>query len=272
MKRPADQLPYGSMYEEPEESPSGRVLDPKSRAKEKAEEFRMYAELGAVFEGTRKFDAGVVPLDAGLAREIQKGIGKLEKAKQPGSPVLPPEAMADGAKLLDLLDDRGLPPNHYRVYRRPGEVMIARWIEGELVEGFYDRMQAHFDVGLGAYKEEEQQTHGWKQDQRTTAYLAALDAVELRPAEAYLREPIRKHNLFVLSTVTTDEMNIAWLSEDVMGMPPGELLGEASAPGDEPTESDLAWFFKLFSLRGMKEGQERMLFFAYLQKSDDTAW
>ena len=260
------------MFDEPAENPNERVLDPKARAKEKAEEFRMYAELGAVFEGTRKFDAQVVPLDAQLARDVQKGVGKLEKSKQPGSPVIPPESMHDAARLLDLLDERGLPPNDYHVYRRPGELMVARWLQGELVEGFYDRMQAHFDVGLGAYKEEEQQTHGWKKDVKTTAYLEALDAVELKPAEAYLRDPIKKHNLFVLSTVTTDEMNIAWLSEDLMGVPPDELVGEASAPGDAPTEKELTWFFKLFSLRGMKDGQERVLFFAYLQKSDNGGW
>ena len=42
------------------------------------------------------------------------------------------------------------------------------------------------------------------------------------------------------------------------------------APGDEPSEEDRAWFFKLFSLRGMSEGVERMCFFTFLQKSDDT--
>ena len=52
----------------------------------------------------------------------------------------------------------------------------------------------------------------------------------------------------------------------------------ASAPPDSPTdfdklsagERDRAWFFKLFSLRGMVEGEERMCFFTYLQKSEDT--
>ncbi|MDB5303952.1 MAG: hypothetical protein JWM97_1501, partial [Phycisphaerales bacterium] len=39
---------------------------------------------------------------------------------------------------------------------------------------------------------------------------------------------------------------------------------------DEPTEQDLAWFFKLFSLRGTVDGTERMCFFTYLQKSDDS--
>jgi len=42
------------------------------------------------------------------------------------------------------------------------------------------------------------------------------------------------------------------------------------APPDEPTERDLAWFYKLFSLRGISEGIEQMCFFTYLQKSGDT--
>ena len=48
-----------------------------------------------------------------------------------------------------------------------------------------------------------------------------------------------------------------------------ELVGRASAPPNEPTERDRAWFFKLFCLRGMKDGQERMFFFAFLQKTDE---
>jgi hypothetical protein len=54
-----------------------------------------------------------------------------------------------------------------------------------------------------------------------------------------------------------------------MGVPAGEIVGARSAPPDvDATESDRAWFFKLFSLRGMGEGQERMCFFTYLQKAD----
>ena len=50
----------------------------------------------------------------------------------------------------------------------------------------------------------------------------------------------------------------------------GQVVGSASAPPDVPTERDFAWFFKLFSLRGMVAGTERMCFFAYLQKTEDT--
>jgi hypothetical protein len=53
-------------------------------------------------------------------------------------------------------------------------------------------------------------------------------------------------------------------------VPAPEIVGEASAPPDEPTEQDRAWFFKLFSLRGVVDGVEKMCFFTYLQKADET--
>ena len=91
-------------------------------------------------------------------------------------------------------------------------------------------------------------------------------------AERYLRDPIKSHKLFVLSTQSADEININFLCDYIMSIPAAELVGPVSAPGDEPSDRDLAWFFKLFSLRGMVEGQERMCFFTFLQKSDDSDW
>ena len=76
--------------------------------------------------------------------------------------------------------------------------------------------------------------------------------------------------MFVLSTQTADEMDILHLCDYIMGVPAAEVVGAASAPPDEPTERDRAWFFKLFSLRGIKDDVEQMMFFAYLQKSDDS--
>jgi hypothetical protein len=105
------------------------------------------------------------------------------------------------------------------------------------------------------------------------AFLDALDKVEVKMAERYLRPFIRTHNLFVLSTQAADELNINYLADYVMSVPASEIVGSASAPPDEaPTERDLAWFFKLFSLRGTKDGVEQMCFFAFLQKSDEEAW
>jgi hypothetical protein len=264
------------MYEEPDEgneSPAEKAATPEDRAREKSDEFRVHAELAAVFEGNRKFDAELRPtLAADVAREVQKAIGRLEKAKKPDSPVLPDNVVADAAALLDFPDSRDLSTNDYHIHRRPGEMMIARWLRGEEVETFYQRIQAHFDAALEGFKEDERQAREWKQDPKTAAYLAALDAIEVKMSDRYLRDFIRQHNLFVLSTQTADEINIAYLADHIMGVSAAEIVGAASAPPDEPTEQDLAWFFKLFSLRGMKDGEERMFFFAFLQKSDEDAW
>ncbi|MGE5611179.1 MAG: hypothetical protein ACM359_18160 [Bacillota bacterium] len=260
------------MFDEPNEEPQERVFDPAQRAQEKSDEFRIHAEVCAVFEGQRKFDAELlVGLDDQLARDIQKRIARLEKSKTPDSPILPPPSVAEAAALLNLPKTASLSTNDYHIYRRPGEVMIVRWLEGDQVDAFYQRIQAHFDVALGQYREEERQALGWKQDPKTLAYLEALDKLEVRMVDRYLRDVIRKHNVFVLSTLTADEMDILHLCDYVMGVPAAEVVGAASAPPEEePTEQDRAWFFRLFSLRGMNAGVEQMCFFTYMQKSEDT--
>jgi hypothetical protein len=257
------------MFDEPDEIPADKPLNPKDRAKEKADEFRMHAELCAVFEGGRKFDAELdVSLDPEIARDAQKTIGKLEKAKMPDLPVISEDAWPEAARLLDLPASKGLSTNDYHIYRRPGEVMILRWLQGDQVDAFYKRLQAHFDAALNGYRQEERQANEWKQDAPYLAYLDALDAVELKMEERYLRPIIKEHNLFILSTQTADEMDISHLVDFIMGIPAAEVVGTASAPPDDPTEMDRAWFFKLFTLRGMHQGEERMFFFTYLQKSD----
>ncbi len=78
------------MFDEPEEAPAERSIDPANRAKEKADEFRVHAQLAAVFEAVRKFDVSLqTRLDAQHARDIQRSMAKLEKAKSAESPVLP---------------------------------------------------------------------------------------------------------------------------------------------------------------------------------------
>jgi hypothetical protein len=199
-------------------------------------------------------------------------MGKLEKAKTPESPILPDAVTADAAALLDLWHARDLSTNDYHVHRRPGEVMIVRWLAGDEVEAFYERIQAHFDAGMEGYKDDERQAHAWKDDAATRAFLEALDKVEVKMADRYLRPYIRSHNLFVLSTQAADELNINYLADYVMTVPVEDIVGAASAPPEAPTERDLAWFFKLFALRGMVGGEERMCFFTFLQKSDDAGW
>jgi hypothetical protein len=120
------------------------------------------------------------------------------------------------------------------------------------------------------FREDQRSTHGWKQDEQTTTFLDALDKVELKMEARYLRSVIRQHNVFVLSTQAADEMDILHLCDYVMGVSAEEVVGVASAPPENPTERDRAWFFKLFALRGVKDDVEQMLFFTYLQKSDDS--
>jgi hypothetical protein len=75
--------------------------------------------------------------------------------------------------------------------------------------------------------------------------------------------------VFVLSTQAADELDILHLTDYVMGTTAAEIVGPQSAPPEESTEQDRAWFFKLFSLRGIKDGVEQMLFFTYLQRTDE---
>src|SRR5688572_2958629 len=87
------------MFDEPSERPT----NPADRAKEKFDEFRMHAEVAAVFEAARKFDARILPkLDPETARDVQRTIGRLEKAKLSDLPVIAPESAPDAARLLTL--------------------------------------------------------------------------------------------------------------------------------------------------------------------------
>jgi hypothetical protein len=258
------------MFDEPQEEPVERSSDPASRAKEKAVELCMRVELFAVFEGCRKFDARIIPgLDLNIARDVQRGMARLEKTKTPDSPVLPETAGADAAGILNLPVTAGLSTNDYHIHRRPGEVMIIRWLSGDEVDSYYTRIQAHFDAAMNGYRDELRTDNAWKQDPGTTAYLTALDAIEIKLVERYLREPIRQLKLAVLSTQTIDELNVNYLANYIMNVDAAEIVGEKSAPSEEPSERELAWFFKLFSLRGINEGVEQMCYFTFLQKSDD---
>src|SRR5689334_11274419 len=170
------------MFDEPQEDPTERTFDPATRAREKSDEFRMHAELAAVFEGARKFDAELRPgLDPDVARDVQRTIGRLEKLRPADIPLLPPDtAGPEAERLLNLPQTAGLSTNDYHIHRRPGELMIIRWLAGEQVESFYERLQAHFDAALNHYKEEERQSQGWRQDPKTIAFLNAVDALQIR--------------------------------------------------------------------------------------------
>ncbi len=260
------------MYEEPDDSdaPRDRPFDPAERARAAFETTRTQAQMLAVFEGVRKYDAELRPgLDADVARTVQRGMGRLEKAWRPDeSPFLPQASAADAAALLD--PPEGLSTNDYHLHRRPGETMLVRWLAGEQVDTFYGRYQAHFDAGLAGVREDERQAHGWKQDPKMAAYLTALDGLDADLAQRSNRDAIRRGGRAALATQTVDEINIAFLADQFMGVAPADLVGARSAPPDEPSDSDLAWFYKLYLLRGTVGGAERMCCFAFLQKADDA--
>ena len=259
------------MYEDPDSEPTENASSPKDRAIEHADRFRMHAELAAVFEGPRKFDATVEPhLDADTAKDIQRTIGKLEKSRETDSPLIPETSADDARAILAWPAAHSLSTSDYHLHRRPGEVLIVRWLSGDQVETFYERLQAHFDAALNAFRDDERSSKEWKQDPETTAYLDALQVIDIKMADRYLRPIIEKHRVFLMTTQTADEMNIAYLTETVMGVPAADVVGRKSAPPSEPSDADLAWFFKLFSLRGIVENVPRMCFFAFLQKTDDS--
>jgi hypothetical protein len=251
----------------PEETPT----DPAELAKEKLNEFRMHAQLAATFEATRKFEAQIIPgFDVQIAREIQMKIARLSKSKVAETPVLPESAVAEARELLDTPTSGNISTNDYHVHRRPGEVMMIRWIEGEQVDAFYERLQAHYEAAVAGYIDDERSAHAWKKEDKLNLVLDAMEKVKLKMEDIYLRGVIRKDNVFVLSTQAADEMDIIYLTDTLMGVPPGELVGAASAPPEDPTDHDRAWFFSLFSLRGISGGNEKMCFFTYLQKTEDT--
>lgn len=259
-----------------DETPPELASSAKTRASEKVEELRMHAELAAIFEGTRKFNAEILPdLTFDTARDIQKAVAQLERSRMDQAPqVIDPasEHYPHAARLLSFSDTHNLSTNDYHVHRRPGEVMIARFLSGEQLDTFYTRLQAHFDAGREGTLEDERSESAWKSDPNTTAYLDALEATTLNLPERYLRPLVQEHTLFALSTQTADEINIAFLTDHIMNVTPAELLGPHSAPPDNPTDSDLAWYFKLFMLRGKVGDSERALFFTFLQKTDDSPW
>lgn len=262
------------LFDPSDETPSERASNAKARALEKIEELRMHAELAAVFEGPRKFAAEVaVGLTPEASRDIQKNLLKLEKARLANAPqIIDPtaEPYPEARRLLDLYREHALTTNDYHVQRRPGEVTMVRFLAGEQVETFFSRLQAHFDAGFDGVLEDERTDSAWKSDSDTATYIDALEQAKLNMAERYLRAVIHQHNLFALSTQTADEINIAYITDHIMNLPPAAVVGEASAPPDNPTEKELTWYFKLFLLRGSVEGVEHAMFFTFLQKTDDS--
>ena len=252
--------------------------DPEQRAREAVEQLRIHCELAAVFEGPRKYDAEVRPgLDAGVARDLQQAIGKLEKQKTAKlGPVLPPAALEAAKAVLDRpATDPSVELGVYHISRRPGETIIIRWLDAEDIERFYERFNAHFKAAHGQKLEDDRQELGWRQDEADQKYLEHFEKVEPQADLWYLRELLKKHGMIALSTTSVDEMDILHLCDTLMGVPAIDVVGRQSAPDPDdanPSHADRAWYFRLFNLRGPVNGVERMCIFAFLQKADDDLW
>lgn len=266
------------MFEDDADDAPARRTDPEQAAKDKLEELRMYAELAAVFEGPRKFDQAFrrdLPLD--LAQRLQRGLLTLERARPGQSQLIPAEHISLARELLAAHDTAGLTCGDYHAAVRPGQVLIARWIQGGDFDTFHERLSDHFDAMLAGHIEDEESARRWLGDSTLPKYLQSLKKHKPNLPERYLWAFIRSGGVpACLSTHTADELNIAFLAETVMGLTVGEIVGQqaALAVSDDddaawPDESDLAWYFKLFLLRGTVEQVPTACFFAFLQKTGD---
>ncbi len=255
----------GRMFED--EKPV-RPASPKERLDTKLEPIRIHSELAAVFEAVRKFGVRIVPgLDMEVVRDVQQTTARLEKTKTPGKPFLEPTPRLGAISLFEYLAGSGLSTGDYHIHRRPGETMIVRRIVGEEVDTFYQRMQAHLDVALKQAQAEEKQAHEWKADPATTEYLNLLAEFKLKMDERWYRQHIKVLDAFCLRTQTADDLNIRYLAEIIMGVGIADVVGAASVP---TSEADVSWFFKLFSLCGQVAGTEQIVFFAFLQRTNDS--
>jgi hypothetical protein len=100
------------MYEDENDNPVEKAKDIQTRAHEAVNQFRLHAEIAAIFEGTRKFDAAIRPdLSADVAREIQRAMAKLEKSLEPNIPIIPPIQNAIAADALNAHHSYDLPTN-----------------------------------------------------------------------------------------------------------------------------------------------------------------
>jgi hypothetical protein len=258
------------MYDDSDERKDDQASAPDVRLKEKLDELRVHADLCAIFEATRKFEAQVkADVDSNLIRDVQQIVAKLEKSKKPGKPFLTPARALGATSLFESLEEQGVSTGDYHVLRRLGEVMIVRWIKGEQVETFYKRLQAHMDVAIKQTREDERQALGWKNDPATNEYLEKLDEVSLDMQKWWMRDVLRDHDLATVRTQTADEINISYIADFIMGVGAAAIVGEDSAPLSGADDAELAWFFKLFALCGTKDGAEHIVFFVFLQKTSD---
>ena len=267
------------MFDDDADEAPARRTDPEQAARDKLEELRMYAELAAVFEGPRKFDHDLRrDLPSDLAQRLQRGMLTLERARPNQVQILPDEQVPLARELLSANDPAGLTCGDYHACVRPGQVVMARWIRGEDFDVFHERLLAHFDAMLAGHIEDEESARAWQGDPSLPKYLESLEKFKPNLADRYLVAFVRSGRVpACLSTHTADELNIAFLAETVMGLSVPEVVGPqaGAATSDEddddayPDESALAWYFKLYLLRGTVERVPTACFFAFLQKTSN---
>ncbi|MFN4243284.1 MAG: hypothetical protein ACK4PI_08610 [Tepidisphaerales bacterium] len=266
-------------------APDRRYGRPEVAAADKLEELRMYAELAAVFEGTAKFGHALLrDLTPDLARRLQVGMVTLERARDGSVQLIPAEKVPLAHELLRLHREAGLSTCDYHSLVRPGEVHLARWVVGTDFDTVFSRLCAHFDAMLSGHVEDEQAARGWQGDPSLPAYIAALEKLKPDLTSRYLVPHVRRGTVpACLSTHTADELNIDYLASTVMQLSPRDLTAPSppadgghtdDTPWAEPDESaaadesELAWYFKMFLLRGHVDGGAAACFYAFLQKAD----
>ena len=146
--------------------------------------------------------------------------------------------------------------------------MIVRWLAGDQVETFYERLQAHFDAALEGFKEDEHQArNGSRTPRRWNISRHWMPGIENGRQISSRSDP--QANVFVLSTLSADEMNIAYLpTTSWASLPPRSSAHLGAA--DEPTDRGSGVVLQAVLASGDGRRGERMCFFAFLQKSDES--
>lgn len=229
------------MFDDPDDASQSRRVGPEQAAAEKLEELRMYAELAAVFEGTARFGHAVRhDLPARVARQLQRGMVTLERARDGSVQLIPPEQVPLAHELLRLHRLEQLTLCDYHGCGESGELHIARWVAGSDFDTVFERLQAHFESMLEGHIEEEREARGWRGDPYVSAYLAALERLKPDLPTRYLLPYLRSGAVpACLSTHTVDNLSVSFLCSTVMQIDAPVLF----APWHNMTAEEAAEYF-----------------------------
>jgi hypothetical protein len=252
-----------------ERNADDQTSQPKQRLAQTLAALKQHAEFAAMYEGPRKFGDAVRPdLDAELARSIQQRVAKVASKIGPG-PLVNASQQTLARELLRLHTAEGLAPRDYFIYRRPGEVMMVRWLAGDDVSTYHQRMQAHFDVALKQTQADEREKLAWRNDEKDNAYLELLDEATFEMSHYTAREIVTRSKMAVMSSLMADAVHIGFLCEQVMGVSAAEVVGAAFSPPADAGDEEVSWFYRHFSLRGVLDEVEAVMNFTFLQKTSD---